>query len=369
MVQTKKADYILVICFAALLVFGLVMLASASAPFAYKKFGDSYFFIKRQLIYGVLPGLIAFFFFAKYEYQKLFRFATPIGIASVILLLLVFIPQIGTSLNTGAQSWIQIGNISLQPAECAKFGLIIFLSACLVQKGQRITDPKEGFLPVLALAMVFVVLVLLQPDVGTVAVLFSIIFALLFVAGAKLSHLLSLALSGVLGLAVMILIAPYRAARLTTFLHPELDPQGIGYHINQAFLAIGSGGLFGLGIGHSRQKFQYLPEVHADSIFAVISEELGFVFASIFICFLLFIAFRALRIARQAPDQFGRLLVTGIIVWFMVQSFFNIGAIVGLMPLTGLPLPFVSHGGTALMITMAALGVIVNVSKHRVSDR
>jgi len=159
------------------------------------------------------------------------------------------------------------------------------------------------------------------------------------------------------------LIAPYRAARFTTFLHPELDPQGVGYHINQAFLAVGSGGVFGLGLGHSRQKFQYLPEVQADSIFAVIAEEMGLLFAGGLIVLLILISYRAFILAKNAPDRFGRYLISGIIIWFMVQSFFNIGAMVGLMPITGVPLPFISHGGTALMISMAAVGILINVSK------
>lgn len=362
--SSKRADYVLLACFAAVLLFGLIMLASASSPFGYRKFGDSYFFIKRQLLYGVVPGIIAFLFFAKYDYRKLFRFATPLAVFAMILLCLVFIPGIGASFNTGAHSWISFGNFSFQPAEVVKLILIIFMSAFLVNKGQHITDLQQGFLPALVVGGIPILLVLLQPDVGTVSVLFTILFGLLLIAGARWRDLGALALSGLVGLVILVLVAPYRAARLTTFLHPELDPQGIGYHINQAFLAIGSGGFFGLGLGRSRQKFQYLPEVHADSIFAVISEEMGFLFAGLFIVLLVYICFRCLRIAREAPDQFGRLLVSGITIWFMVQSFFNIGAIVGLMPLTGLPLPFVSHGGTALMITMAALGIIINVSKH-----
>jgi cell division protein FtsW len=267
-------------------------------------------------------------------------------------------------LNTGASSWLLIGNYSLQPAEFAKLGMVIFMAAFLADLGKNIKDPKHGFMTALALGMVPVVLVVLQPDIGTVSILFAVLFAMLFFAEASLAHMIALAGAGVAGLAAMIAIAPYRAARLTTFLHPELDPQGIGYHINQAFLAIGSGGFLGLGLGHSRQKFQYLPEVHADSIFAVFAEEMGFLFAVGFIVLLLYIGVRGYRLASRSPDPFARLLVSGIITWFLVQSFMNIGAMVGVMPLTGVPLPFVSHGGTALMIAMAAVGIVINVSKH-----
>jgi len=300
-VTEKKADYVFLLYVGILLIFGLVMLASASSPVGYQRFGDNYFFIKRQLLYGVLPGIVAFLFFAKFDYRKLLRFATPIFGFSLLLLILVFIPGIGSNLNTGAHSWLVIGPISFQPAEFAKLAMVIFMSAFLVHKGHDLVELEQGFIPSLIVGFIPVLLVVLQPDVGTVSILFSLLFGLLFVAGAKYKHLLALALLGVVALIILIAVAPYRAARFTTFLHPELDPQGIGYHINQAFLAIGSGGVFGQGLGRSRQKFQYLPEVHADSIFAVIAEEMGFVFASLFILFLLLIAFRAFRIAKDAP--------------------------------------------------------------------
>jgi cell division protein FtsW len=187
---------------------------------------------------------------------------------------------------------------------------------------------------------------------------------MLFLAQSKLSHLGLLASLAIAGFIIMILAAPYRAERLMTFLHPELDPQGQGYHINQAFLAIGSGGWFGLGLGHSRQKFQYLPEVHADSIFAIGSEELGFIVISGFLILLLLICLRGFLIAKNSGDPFGTYLVGGIIAWFTIQSILNIGAMVGLLPLTGVPLPFVSHGGSALMIGMVAMGMVIRVSKE-----
>lgn len=187
---------------------------------------------------------------------------------------------------------------------------------------------------------------------------------MLFLGRATYSHLVLLALAGIILFLIMIWAAPYRAARFTTFLHPELDPLGQGYHINQAFLAIGSGGFFGLGLGHSQQKFAYLPEVHADSIYAVMAEELGFFVTVAFLFLLMYMALRGFSIAKNAPDDFGKLLVSGIIAWFMIQSFLNIGAMVGLLPLTGVPLPFVSHGGTALMVALAAVGIVLNVSKQ-----
>lgn len=347
-----------------LLLFGLVVLTSASSVVALQKFDDSYFFVKRQLLLGVLPGVLAMYVFAKLDYHLLKRLSYILFVCMIALLLLPFIPGLGSSLGTGAKSWIVVAGYSLQPSEFAKPGIIIFLAMLMSQLGSKLREFKEGFLLTLGLGVIPIALVVLQPDIGTVSILFAIVYVMLFFGQAKYSHLSLLALAGIILFFIMIWAAPYRAARFTTFLHPELDPQGQGYHINQAFLAIGSGGFFGLGLGHSRQKFAYLPEVHADSIYAVMAEELGFFVAVVFLCLLVYVAFRGFRIARDAPDDFGSLLVSGIIAWFLIQSFLNIGAMVGLLPLTGVPLPFVSHGGTALMVALASVGIVLNVSKQ-----
>ncbi|MBH41537.1 MAG: putative lipid II flippase FtsW [Candidatus Magasanikbacteria bacterium] len=363
--KQKEIDYVLLSYFGVLLVFGLIMLASASAVIGYDRFGDQYFFIKRQLLYGAIPGVLAVFFLIKIPYTWIKKITWFIAIGSFALLVLVLIPGIGSSFNTGARSWITFGGFSFQPAELAKLGVVFFLATYLAKLGKSVTELKTGFLPALCLGLVPVGLVILQPDIGTASILFVLVFGLLFVSGAKRSHLGVLALLAVAAFFVLILIAPYRAARFTTFLHPELDPQGIGYHINQAYLAIGSGGWFGKGLGHSVQKFQYLPEVHADSIFAVMAEEMGFVVSLLLVVLLLAITIRCIRIAQAAPDNFGILIVSGIVIWFITQSFFNIGAMLGLMPITGVPLPFVSHGGTALVISLIGVGVVLNVSKQR----
>lgn len=358
-----RADYKLLAGFALVLVFGLVMLTSAGSAVGHEKFNDSYFFIKRQLLFGIIPGLVLFFFFAKFDYLKLKKLGGWIFALSILLLLFVFIPGIGSNYGTHAKSWLTIFGYSFQPAEFAKLGLVVFLSF-LISRSRNLDDFKTGFLPVLGIGMVPILLVIAQPDIGTVSILFAILFGLLFVGRANIWHIVVLALCGMIALGVMVWVAPYRTARLTVFLHPELDPQGIGYHTNQAFLAIGSGGIFGKGLGHSLQKFQYLPEVSADSIYAVIAEEMGFIFAVGLIVLLLFIAWRGILIAKNAHDEFGRLLVSGIIIWLITQSFLNIGAMVGILPLTGVPLPFISHGGTALMVVMASVGIVVNVSKR-----
>ncbi len=365
MASTKEhgADYRLLTYFGILLVFGLVMLSSASSAVGQERFGNSYYFIKHQLLYGLLPGLVLFFFFAKMEFQTLRKLSPVIYGGMLVSLLLVFIPGIGSTLNTAAKSWIVVAGFSVQPAEFAKLGITIFLAAHLAKRGSELHDFQKGFLTSLVIALVPVGLILLQPDVGTVIIIFAIIFAMFFAAETKLAHIGGLLASGFAGLAVMVLIAPYRAARLTVFLHPELDPLGVGYQTTQALVAIGSGGIFGLGLGNSRQKFQYLPEVHADSIFAVIGEEMGFIISAGVIVLLLLIAYRALNTARRTNDMFVRLTIVGILTWFMTQSFLNIGAAVGILPLTGVPLPFVSHGGTALMMCMAAVGVLMSATR------
>jgi len=350
--------------FAILVFFGLIMLTSASAPLAYNKFADKYFFVRRQLLFGFLPGLALFFFLVKFYYRRLAALAGVIFVVSLLAVALVFVPGIGTTLGTGARSWILFAGQSMQPAEFLKLGLIIFFAYYLSRKGGELLDWQKGFLSAVALAALPLGLVVLQPDIGTALVLFAIFFGMLFAAGANLWHLLALFGVGLAGFVFMILAAPYRAARLLTFLQPQLDQLGLGYHINQAYLAIGSGGIFGRGLWGSVRKYEFLPEVSADSIFAVIAEETGFIFSAAFLLLLVLICFRTLKIAKTAPDGFGRLLAVGITIWFIVQSFINIAAMVGLAPLTGLPLPFVSHGGTALAFAMAAVGILVNISKY-----
>jgi len=362
--HTLKSDTAFLVYFSLVLIFGLIFLTSASSVAGYDKFGDTYYFIKRQLLLGVGPGILGLLFFAKFDYKKLKEWSPLLFIGSLILLFLVFIPGIGSALNTGNRSWIVIGGFSFQPAEIAKFATIVYFSAFLAKMGKQIQDFKQGFLVALGIGMIPVLFVMFQPDIGTMAILFAIIFGLLFIADVKMSHLSLLFTAGVLGFIVLILIAPYRLNRLTTFLNPEQDPQGIGYHINQSFIAIGSGGILGEGLGQSKQKYEYLPEVQADSIFAVIAEEMGFILTVAFLILFILFVHRGLAIARRSGDTFVRFTITGIMIWFVAQAFLNIAAMVGLMPLTGVPLPFVSHGGTALAIAMSAVGVVLNMSKH-----
>ncbi len=338
------------------------MLASASSPVGYSKFGDTFYFIKKQLLFGLLPGLLLFLILARFNYRLLQKFSGLIYLGSVLILALVFIPGVGLVLN-GSRSWIQLFGLSLQPSEFAKLAVVIIL-AKLLSEDRDLKDWKNGLMPVLAMLLPAVLLIAGQPDVGTLSILIVIIFAMLYLADTPKVYLAILGLAGAVCFAGLLLLAPHRAQRITTFLHPELDPKGIGYQINQSFLAVGSGGIWGLGLGHSRQKFQYLPEVQADSIFAVIAEEMGLLVSVALVALIAFLGLRGLKIAKGAPDQFGHLLAAGIMVWFVWQSFLNISTTIGLLPLTGVPLPFISHGGSAMLVALASFGIMANISKH-----
>ncbi len=360
--RAKHIDYQLLVYFGILLIFGLVMLISASSGV---RLNDRYFFITRQLLLGVLPGIVLFYFLLKIRIDIWKKFFWGVYGIMVLALILVFIPGIGSDLNTFANSWIVIGNFSVQPAEFAKLGMVIFLAAFLAQKTKSIQDTQTGFLPIVLIALVPIILIALEPDTGTVSILFAILFGMLFLSEAKLSHLLALFLVGIVGFVAMIMVAPHRAERLMTFFHPDQTQDlAAGYQISQAHIAIGSGGWFGRGYGQSRQKFQYLPEVHADSIYAVIAEEMGFFFALGLVVLFTAIFVRGVVLVKKIAEPYTRFLVIGILIWFVSQAFLNMGAIVGVLPLTGVPLPFVSHGGTALMTMMGAVGLLLNATRE-----
>lgn len=360
----SRADRVFLSLLAILLIVGLAALVSASAPLGYSKFNDTYYFVKRQVLYGLLPGLAVFLILARIDYRRWSKLAWPFYIFSLLLLIAVFIPELGLSYGKNVSSWLGLGPLSFQPSELAKIALAIVLAKFLSEPRRDLFDWRQGVLPALAAAAPALVLILLQPDIGTLAIFAGMVFGLLYLAGTPKIHLLVIGALGVAAFAAMILFAPYRLQRLTIFMHPELDPQGIGYHVNQAFLAVGSGGWWGMGYGHSRQKYLYLPEVQADSVFAVFAEEMGFVISAGLIFLILLLAWRGLKIAKSAPDQFGALLAGGIVIWFFWQSLVNLGAMVGILPLTGVPLPLVSHGGTAMVVMLAAFGIIANISRQ-----
>lgn len=354
----------LLIILALLLIFGLIMLSSASSVIAFQNFDDPYYYLKHQLLYGVLLGGLFFFALSRIDYTYWRKIAFPLMVISLVLLLLVFVPGIGTEL-LGAKRWIHVGGIFFQPSEIVKLTFLFYLAAWLETRGHQVKEMSAGLTSFLVmLGALVAIIAIAQKDLGTTIVLTVIALSVYFVAGAPWKHMGIIAGIGAIMLTILIKLFPFRAERLTVFLNPELDPQGIGYHINQALLAIGSGGMFGLGLGHSRQKFNYLPEAATDSIFAVIAEELGFFFSAMLVVLFLAFVLEGIRIARNSPDPFGKYLAVGITAWIGFQALINISAMLSLVPLTGIPLPFISYGSSSLITTLAAVGILAAVSKQ-----
>lgn len=360
--KTRKPDKWLVIFIFLLLIFGLAMLFNASIVISQEQTGKPYYYFFHQLIYGLLPGLVAFFVFQGINYKILKRFSLLIFFAALILSALVFVPQLSYG-HGGAQRWIAIGPITFQPSEFLKLALIIYLAAFFSKRGDHTTHPS--LILFLVVAAVIAGLMTLQKDLGTLVLIIVVGSIIYFLGGARIRDLVIMIICYAAALFALIKFFPHRMERFITFLNPSIDPQGMSYQINQALLAIGSGGIFGRGLGHSIQKYSYLPEPMGDSIFAIMAEEIGFIGSIGFIILMIFLIFKGLKISRNLPDDFGKLLAIGIVCWFGFQTLINISAISGLIPLTGIPLPFVSYGGSALMITLAGAGILANISKYQ----
>ncbi|MDD3006748.1 MAG: putative lipid II flippase FtsW [Candidatus Pacebacteria bacterium] len=356
-------DKILIFDVLLLVLFGLVMISSASVVMSYKEVGNQYYYLVHQFFYGLVPGVILACVFSRIDYRKFKKSAPLFLFATLFLLLIVFVPGLGLDIRD-TRSWITVAGMSFQPSELAKLTLIIYLAAWLEERKKKLNDFSQGFVPFIMIIVLVAIPLIKQPDVGTLVAVCAIAGTMYFIAGAGITYILMMIAGGIVGVMTLIKIAPYRMNRLTTFLHPELDPLGIGYQINQSLLALGSGGLFGLGLGHSRQKFNYLPEPIGDSIFAVAGEELGLLGLIFLIILFMVFATRGLAIARSAKDDFGKYIAVGITAWVTFQAILNIGAITSLLPLTGIPLPFVSYGGSALMSLLAGVGVLLSVSRY-----
>ena len=339
---------------------GLAMLFSATGPIGMQRAHDSLFYVKRQLLAGVLPGTLFFLFFAFVDYRRWKPFAFFGLMVSIVLLMMVYVPGVGAVVN-GSHGWIRMGTLLFQPSEIVKLAYLFYLAALLSNRGKGIDDPRAGMFPFLCSLGIVMLLLILQPDTGSMAIIVGMALTLYFLSGAPLIWFGGLAALGATFLWLLIRYSPYRAARFMTFLHPELDPLGVGYHINQAILAIGSGGLWGLGYGHSRQKFLYLPEVESDSIIAVMGEELGFIFLTVILIAFAALVWRCLTIARQTPDRFGGYVAAGVGSWLAIQWLLNAGSMTGLLPMTGVTLPFVSHGGSAMATLLAAMGLVAGI--------
>lgn len=353
--QRKQIDLPLLLIIGILIVFGLMMVYDASAIQGVKDFKDSLYYIRQQLIWVVL-GVGAMGFFIRFDYKKLKFFGVPLLIISLALLLAVFVPGLGVS-GGGAHRWLRLGIITVQPAEIIKLTGVIYL-AMLFEKRVRL------FPFLMLLLAVALITAVLQKDLGSTIVFVLTAAIIYFASGAPIWHFLIVVPAGLLASLILILTSGYRIKRVLALLDPFSDPQGYTYHISQVLIALGSGGLFGLGFGHSRQKFEYIPEVSTDSIFGIIGEEIGFVGGSILIFLFALLLMRGFKIAAKSEDSFGRILALGLTAWLGIQAIVNLSSMTALLPLTGVPLPFISYGGSALVANMVAVGILLNISKQ-----
>lgn len=348
---------------ALVLTFGLVMTLSASLVYALDSTGSAYTVFLRQAVW-VAAGVVAMVACAAIPYQRWSRWVPVIVVAVFALLIMVKIPGLGISVN-GARRWVGWGPIRLQASEFAKFGFLLAAAAILAKKRRMLQDPVNAVVPVVVpLWTGIALLVMLEPDLGTTLVITSICFLLLFVAGVRLDLMGILGAVGAVGVAILAYIEPYRRARMLSFLQPFNDPHGGGYQVVQGMIAMGSGGVSGVGLGASRQKWMFLPNAHTDFIFAVIGEELGLVGSMVLLSLLCLLVAYCVRAARRAPDLFGTLVASGVACWLAVQAVLNIGAVTAVLPITGVPLPLVSVGGSNVLVLLASLGIVVNIARQ-----
>jgi len=340
-------------------VVGLVMILSASSVAALSDYGSSWYFFNRQLIWAVI-GLVAFLVASRIDYRRWRRFAPYLLVVALITLSVVLV---GGKLVSGSQRWIVLGPLQLQPSEIAKLALLLCGAQILTKRADRLDDPRE-WRPVVAIFCVFAVLVMKEPDLASTIVLGLIVASLLIVGGVHIKHLAQMFGAAVAGTAVLSLLAGYRRARMFSFLHPGHDVGNTGYQLYRSLIAIGSGGVNGVGLGAGRAKWFFLPNAHTDFIFAIIGEELGFIGCLLVLGLFVGLGLVGLRIARRAPDRFGMLIATGVTAWVVGQAAINLGAVVGLLPVSGVPLPFLSVGGTSLVITMFSVGVVANIARQ-----
>lgn len=356
----KKIDKSLLITVIILSLFGLLMIYSSSNIWANYKFNDPYKYLKSQAIFLFL-GYIIISIISKINYQIYYKYSNLILLICTILLVLVLIPGIGTIRN-GSRSWFGIGSFGIQPSEFAKLGLIIFTSKYLTNN--KIKDIKSSVLPILLIVFFLFGLIMLQPDFGTGVILVMTIIAILFVSGVNMSFFIKIGVLGLIGIVVLVIIAPYRLERIVSFINPWADPLGSGFQIIQSLYAIGPGGLLGMGLGNSIQKHFYLPEPQTDFIFSIISEELGFAGVLIVSSMFIIIIYRGISIALKQEDNFSKYLAFGISFSFAFQTILNLMVVVGLIPVTGVTLPFLSYGGSSLLVSMTSIGILLNISKY-----
>ncbi len=362
--KDKKVDKFFLIIIFILLIFGSAMFVSASLGVLAKNEKIFYSILFSQLILGLGLGLILMYICSKINYKFWRNFSFLIFIASILLTAAVFVPYLGWS-HGGAQRWIQLGPINFQPVEFLKFGFVIYFAAWLSWAKTRVADFRFGILPFGIMLIIIAFVLFKQPDTKSFILITVTGMAMLFLSGVPLKYIFGIGFGVMILLGTLVYFTPYLQDRVKTFINPNVDAQGSSYQIQQSLIALGSGGIFGRGFGQSVQKFSYLPEPQGDSIFAVTGEELGFVGGLVTIFFYTLFLLRGFRIANRAPDSFGGLLVYGIVILIVVQSFMHIASVTGVFPLTGVPLVFMSKGGTSLMVYLAAMGIVLNISKFQ----
>jgi cell division protein FtsW len=355
-------DQMLQITTCSLLALGMAMIFISSTLMAQSQYNDAYYFIKRQGVYALL-GLGALFLGRSIDYHRYKRWIYPILLISLLSLVLVFVPGIGGKVR-GAARWVRLGPLTLQPSEFAKLAVVLFLAYSLSRKQDKIQYFAIGFLPHMLVAGLFIALILKEPDFGTSVTLGAIVFTMLFVGGTRVTHIL-LTLSACIPLGVlMVLRDPKKFARVLSFLDPWKHGQDVGYQLKQALLAIGSGGLWGLGPGQSRAKLFYLPDCHTDFILAIFSEEMGFLGVLLVLALFTIVICRGFRLSLKAPDSFGSYLALGLTLMIGLPALINMGVVSGILPTKGLSLPFLSYGGSGLLVNLLAVGILLNISKQ-----
>ena len=357
----RRTSYLLLGATAFLVVGGLIMVLSSSSVSAYAQYGDSFLFFQRQAAYAVV-GLLALLVTSRMRYRAWQRMAVPLLGLTVVLLALVLHPAASVSAY-GSSRWLVFGPVTVQPSEMAKLSLLLFVAGVLARKWGKLHDLGHLALPLVPVTLIVCGMVMLQPDLGTTVILAGTVFLVLFAAGIRLRYLIATAILGsAVGMA-LIFSADYRRIRFLSFLDPWADAKNTGYQLVQSLIALGSGGFTGVGLGASRQKWQYVPNAHTDFIFSILGEELGLVGELAVLVAFAVLVFAGIRVAAHAPDVFGRLLAAGIVSWFGLQALVNLGAVTGLLPITGVPLPFVSYGGSSLVASLAAVGILWNIAR------
>jgi len=366
--KKQKFDYMLAVVVAVLVILGILVLASVSATFSQEKFGRTTYYLFHQMICGLVLGIILGFVAFKIKLSTLKKWAWLFILINLIFMALVFIPRLGIVAG-GAPRWMNLGFVSFQPSEFLKLTFIFYLSAWLANRTEKKSfkktkkELKFTLIPFLVIIGIIAILLTKQSDVSTLGMIILIAALMYFSANTPLWHSALIILISSVGFLVLVKIAPYRTMRLRVLLGSIKDPMGIGYQIEQSLIAIGSGGILGLGLGTSIQRFGFIPQTMSDSIFAVFAEETGFIGSLVLIFLFLVLLWRGFRISKRSPDKFSQLFAIGISSWICIQAFINIGAMIGILPLTGIPLPFISYGGSHMVAELIGIGILLNISK------